>query len=189
VNASYITEVSVEQTADACRKLLLAKGWQPYGMAGDVLFFKQNAVRLAARISTAPAQGGKTVIDYSTELMSVDLPAPADTVGLQYTDVNTQLFFDAKTSEQDIVGFYRPTLAKAGWEATTEKPRSSGKSRLNLSGGRVVAKTVCQRRLERGSGRLRRHGWLDLIQKGEPEPFRELLGYRISPRRGHNPSH
>jgi hypothetical protein len=91
-------------------------------MAGDVLFFKQNAVRLAARISTAPAQGGKTVIDYSTELMSVDLPAPADTVGLQYTDVNTQLFFDAKTSEQDIVGFYRPTLAKAGWEATTEKP-------------------------------------------------------------------
>jgi hypothetical protein len=122
VNASYITETSVEQTADACRKLLLARGWQPYGMAGDVLFFKQNAVRLAARISTAPAQGGKTVIDYSTEMMSVDLPAPADTEGLRYTDVNTQLFFDPKVSEQDIVGFYRPTLAKAGWEATTEKP-------------------------------------------------------------------
>jgi hypothetical protein len=122
VNASYITETSVEQTADACRKLLLANGWQPYGMAGDVLFFKQYAVRLAARISTAPAQGGKTVIDYSTELMSVDIPAPADTVGLQYTDVNTQLFFDAKASAQDIVGFYRPTLAKAGWKATTEKP-------------------------------------------------------------------
>jgi hypothetical protein len=122
VNASFITEASREQTADACRKLLLAQGWEPYGMAGDVLFFKQNAVRLAARISTAPAQGGKTVIDYSTELMSVDLPAPADTLGLQYADVNTQLFFDAKMSEKDLVGFYRPTLAKAGWEATTEKP-------------------------------------------------------------------
>ena len=122
VNASYITETSVEKTADACRKLLLAKGWQPYGTAGDVLFFKQNAVRLAARISTAPAQGGKTVIDYSTELMSVDLPAPADTVRLQYADVNTQLSFDAKTSEQDIVRFYLTTLAKSGWEATTKNP-------------------------------------------------------------------
>ena len=26
------------------------------------------------------------------------------------------------TSKQDIVDFYRPTLAKAGWQATTEKP-------------------------------------------------------------------
>jgi hypothetical protein len=116
----------VEQTADACRKLLLAEGWQPYGTAGDVLFFKQNAVRLSARISAAPAQGGKTVIDYSTALVSVDLPAPAETVSLQYTDVNTQLFFDSKASEQDIVGFDRPTLAKAGWEATTEKPIKIG---------------------------------------------------------------
>lgn len=122
VSASYITETSKEQTADACRKLLLAKGWQPYGMAGDVLFFKQNAVRLAARISTAPAQGGKTVVDYSTELMSADLPAPADTIGLQYADVNTQLFFDVTTGKQEIIDFYRPTLAKAGWEATTENP-------------------------------------------------------------------
>jgi hypothetical protein len=126
VSTSYITETSVEQTADACRKLLLAEGWQPYGTAGDVLFFKQNAVRLSARISAAPAQGGKTVIDYSTALVSVDLPAPAETVSLQYTDVNTQLFFDSKASEQDIVGFYRPTLAKAGWEATTEKPIKIG---------------------------------------------------------------
>ena len=33
--------------------------WQPYGKAGDTLFFKQNAVRLAARIAAAPAQGGQ----------------------------------------------------------------------------------------------------------------------------------
>jgi hypothetical protein len=122
VNSSYITEAPVEPTAEACRKLLLEKGWQPYGMAGDVQFFKQNAIRLAARVSSAPAQGGKTVIDYSTVLMSTDLPAPADTEKLQYTDTPTQLFFDTKATKQDVVGFYQTTLGKAGWEATTDKP-------------------------------------------------------------------
>jgi hypothetical protein len=122
VNASYITDVPVEPTAEACRKLLLEKGWQPYGMAGDVQFFKQNTIRLAARVSSAPTQGGKTIIDYSTVLMSTDLPAPAETENLQYTDTPTQLFFDTKATQQDVVGFYRATLAKAAWEATTDKP-------------------------------------------------------------------
>jgi len=122
VNSSYITETPVDKTAEACRILLLEKGWQPYGTAGDVQFFKQNAIRLAARVSSAPAQGGKTVIDYSTRLMSTDLPAPAETENLQYTDTPTQLFFETKGTQQDVVGFYQKTLGKAGWEATTEKP-------------------------------------------------------------------
>ncbi len=119
-NASYITETPVEKTSQDCRKLLLEQGWQPYGAAGDVQFFKQNAIRLAARVSSAPAQGGRTVIDYSTLLMSSDLPAPADSEGLQYTDTPTQLFFDTKATQQDVVSFYRQTLAKAAWEPTTE---------------------------------------------------------------------
>jgi hypothetical protein len=120
VNASYITETPVEKTSEECRKLLLEQGWQPYGAAGDVQFFKQNAIRLSARVSSAPAQGGKTVIDYSTLLMSRDLVAPADTEGLQYTDTPAQLFFDTKATQQDVVNFYQQTLAKADWEATTE---------------------------------------------------------------------
>ncbi len=122
VSNSYITETSVAETAEACRKLLLEKGWQPYGTAGDVSFFKQNAIRLAARVSSAPAQGGKTVIDYSATLMSTDLPAPADTENLQYADTTAQLFFDTRASQRDVAEFYRRTLANAGWEATTENP-------------------------------------------------------------------
>lgn len=122
VSSSYITETPVAQTAEACRKLLLEKGWQPYGAAGDVRFFKQNAVRLAARVSSAPAQGGKTVIDYSATLMSTDLPAPAETEGLQYADTTAQLFFDTRANQRDVADFYRRALANAGWEATTENP-------------------------------------------------------------------
>lgn len=57
LDASYITETPAGPTAEACRKLLVEKGWQPYGAAGDVQFFKQNAVRLTARVSSAPCAG------------------------------------------------------------------------------------------------------------------------------------
>ncbi len=122
VSTAYVTSESAEKTAAALRKLLTAQGWQPYGTAGDTQFYKQNAVRLAARAAVAPAQEGKTVIDYSTELMSVEIPAPAETLSLQYADVTAQLLFDTAASSDEIFAFYRKILASAGWEATTEQP-------------------------------------------------------------------
>ncbi|MCE9555766.1 MAG: hypothetical protein K8T91_20660, partial [Planctomycetes bacterium] len=59
--AMYTSDATPANTAAACKKLLLEKGWQPYGTAGDVQFFKQNAVRLTANVAAAPAQGGKTM--------------------------------------------------------------------------------------------------------------------------------
>src|SRR5262249_42292541 len=60
VSAVYQTDAARDDTAKTCRELLLARGWQPYGTAGDSLIFKQNAVQLNAMISRAPALGGKT---------------------------------------------------------------------------------------------------------------------------------
>jgi hypothetical protein len=120
VSKAYITETPTDKTAEELRKLLLAQGWQPYGFVGDVWSFKQNAVKLSARVSSAPAQGGKTVIDYFTVLMSADIPAPAETEGLHFTDTPTQLSFDSAESKEDIVKFYRTTLEKSGWKATTD---------------------------------------------------------------------
>lgn len=37
-----------------------------------------------------------------------------------------QLLFDTKATEKDVVDFYRKTLAKSAWEATTEAPFKSG---------------------------------------------------------------
>src|SRR4051812_2610060 len=70
--AMYVTDAPVDATKDACRKLFLAEGWQPYGSAGDTQSFKQNAIVIGATVSSAPAQGGKTMISYSTELVSAD---------------------------------------------------------------------------------------------------------------------
>ena len=119
----------------------------------DSQFFKQNAVRLNARASKAPAQGGKTAIDFSTDLMSVDLPAPAETINLQYSDSTAQLLFDTTAGKDELDQFYRKILKPAGWEATTEKPfqsdfrdtvifRNPGKDMLTLEMYAVNEKKV-----------------------------------------------
>lgn len=118
--AMYSGDAPVAETAEACRKLLEAEGWQPYGMAGDSLFFKQNAVRLTVYVTAAPALGGKTSVSFSAEQLSADLPAPSDTVQLQYADSTKQVLFDTKATEEAIVAFYRDSLGNAGWKATTD---------------------------------------------------------------------
>jgi hypothetical protein len=120
VSSGYVTESSVEDTVAATRELLVAQGWTPYGEAGDSYNFKQNAVKISAMISSAPAQGGKTMIQYSSELLSYDLPAPPGVEDLRYTETPTQLFFDTTGSYDDVSKFYRTALAKQGWKATTE---------------------------------------------------------------------
>lgn len=120
VSAMFMTEASPEKTAEAVTGLLTKQGWQPYGSAGDVRSFKQNAVKLNAFIAAAPPQGGKTSITYSTELMSADLPAPLMAINVQYADTTKALSFDTSDSFPAVVKFYQSTLGKAGWEATTE---------------------------------------------------------------------
>jgi hypothetical protein len=100
---------------------LLAAGWEPYGVVADVYDFKKNAVKLSARISAAPAQGGKTMLDYSTLLLSADIPLPPGAVSVQYSDTPTQVGFDLDGKYDVVEKFYREKLAKQGWEPTTDK--------------------------------------------------------------------
>jgi hypothetical protein len=119
---SYMTDKTVDDTGQTLRKLLIAKGWEPYGTAGDVQFFKQNAVRLSARSAQAPAQGNKTMIQLSSELMSADLPAPAETISTSYSDATKALAIDVDMTRDQLLTFYKDALGKAGWKPTTEQP-------------------------------------------------------------------
>jgi hypothetical protein len=120
LSAMYVTDASVAATADACRKLLLADGWVPYGAAGDSGYYKQNAIRIEATVSSAPAQGGKTMISYSSELMSADLPAPTDANELRYTESTKELTFETAATKDATVDFYKRTLGKNGWQPTLD---------------------------------------------------------------------
>ncbi len=142
--AMYATEAAVPATADACRNLLVAQGWVPYGDAGDSAIFKQNAILATATVSSAPAQGGKTMIQYSTELISADIPAPPGVEDLRYVDEPPELTFQTAGNEDAIVDFYRKTLTATGWKftldhmvAVDDKPtmifRNPAKDMLTLS--------------------------------------------------------
>lgn len=123
---AYLTPQSRDATASEVAKSLAALGWEPYGTAGEQLFFRQNAVRLSANVAAAPAQNNQTAITYSTEQLSAEIPAPAKTVQLQYSDLTKHLMFDYDAEPVDeaftsMPKFYRETLGKTGWKPTTEK--------------------------------------------------------------------
>src|SRR5581483_4031622 len=118
--AMYVTDATVQATADACRNLLVAQGWVPYGTAGDSAFFKQNAILITATVSSAPAQGGKTMIQYSGQQMSADVPAPPNVEDLRYADEPPELSFQTKQTQEAIAESCRKTLAPAGWKSTLD---------------------------------------------------------------------
>ncbi len=129
--AAYTTDDKVAEAAAACRKLLLAAGWEPYGQVepnpnqpdSATQFFKRNAIKLQLWVSVTPADGGKTLIQYSTELWQTDLPAPPEIANPSYTDFQKTLRFDAPKDQTDaIIAFYQQKLPKLGWKPTTEKP-------------------------------------------------------------------
>ncbi len=121
-NTLFLTEKPVDETAEAISKLLQEQGWIPYGAAGDTRYFRQNAVRLLATIGAAPAQGGKTMISFSSEQLSAELPGPPEMIDAQYSDSTKTLMFDINQSEQELGQYYRDTLTPLGWTATTENP-------------------------------------------------------------------
>ncbi len=126
-DASYLTGAKVAETAEAARKLLTGSGWVPYGAAGDdempMLYFKKNAIRVMAWISTAPAQGNQTLLRYSTDLLSADLPFPPDAPDARYDDSDKSVSFDYPGEDiMPVVTFYQTELAKLGWKPTTDKP-------------------------------------------------------------------
>lgn len=143
ISRMLVSDLPPTQAADACRAMLKEKGWLPFGSAGDSQYYKQNGVRLTVTCGAAPGQGGKTVVSYSSELMSVDLLAPDDALDVRYADTTKELTFDTTASIADVVAFYRQALAKLSWQATLDKTitigfkevvifRNPGKELLNL---------------------------------------------------------
>ena len=102
-------------------RLITAEGWQAYGKAGDSSYFKQNAIRLGVTVSSAPAQGGKTMISFASDLMSADLPAPEKAEELQYSDSTKELSFATTADKNVVTDYYKKTLAQSGWQPTLDK--------------------------------------------------------------------
>jgi hypothetical protein len=60
------------------------------------------------------------MIQYSTQQISADIPAPPDVDDLRYVDEPPELTF-ATANQDAIVEFYRKTLVTADWKSTMDK--------------------------------------------------------------------
>jgi hypothetical protein len=121
ISSMHVTEASVPETTEAVRKLLTDAGWEPHGNEGDSWHYKQGLNRVSAMISSAPAQGGKTMINYSSELMAGDLPAPADARDLRYVDTQELVTFDTAADKDAVAAYYKQALGKSGWKPNREE--------------------------------------------------------------------
>lgn len=119
---ALLTDLTPDEAAAKVGELFTSDGWERYGSAGDVQFFRKNAVRVTAQVAAAPAQQGKTAITYTAELLSAELPAPPDATRVQYSDSTKQLSIDTPATADQVVDYYRDRLAPTGWKATTDRP-------------------------------------------------------------------
>lgn len=119
---TYKSPDTVVETAHACQELMVAGGWSPYGEAGDTKYFRKNAVLAHVNVASAPGQGGATTISLSTELLSLELPAPPFADGFRYSDGTTAILYDCDKTEEESADFYRQALAPLGWTSTTDEP-------------------------------------------------------------------
>jgi len=117
-----MTDASVDETGAQYKKLFAENGWELFGETTVSFFVKKNAVLLQVMVSSAPAQQGKTTIQITSNQMSVDLPAPPDVEGLQYSDTSGQLSFDSAKTQTEWVDWFKNKLGETGWKATTENP-------------------------------------------------------------------
>lgn len=120
ITAMYTVGEPVAATAETSQQLLLAAGWQPYGSAGDTRYYKQNAVLLQVTVSSAPAQGGKTMISLNSEQLSADLPAMPDAQDLRYTDRTGRLDYTTPSTREAVEKFCRTSMEALGWQATLD---------------------------------------------------------------------
>lgn len=116
-SARFIAMTAPAAAKKALEKSMSAKGWQLYGAEKDVLYFKQNAIRLAAHIHSHGQLSGRALIDIKPELLAHDLPASPDATELKYNDVDGTLVFTTKSKPDAVAQFYTKALTKKGWKA------------------------------------------------------------------------
>lgn len=185
-NLMFVSAKPVPAMTEELGTILEKSGWTPYGSAGPMRTYKNGAVLLNVMIQAAPAQGGKTVVDYQTRLVSADIPAPPKSTRIAYAEATKSLDFDTDSSLADIVGFYRKKLAENGWKPTTDGPvderfdsfwifRNGDKELLNfklrkIGGSRVLIKFQTAQEVEEESRKAREFAAKKAMTKSGGKP-------------------
>ncbi len=122
LTAIYTTEQSADSAAKSLGDSLVKAGWVRYGDAGNTEWFLKNAIRLSVTIAAAPGQGGKTTMNFGSEMLPAEIPAIPDATELQFSSSQKRLSFKTSKTQEECVTFYRENLRSAGWTTTMDAP-------------------------------------------------------------------
>lgn len=124
-SAMYVTPRKVADVAAETRKVLKAAGWaeyaQPFAQKAEIpdqeMFeLRQRGVSMTAYISVAPAQKGQTAIQYSTRMLSQELPAPANAEALEFDDHRPYLRCQIPGDIAAAAEFYAKAFPEIGYD-------------------------------------------------------------------------
>ena len=120
ISAIWETAAAPDVAASNLRATLLANGWEEYGEAGPMRYFRKNAVRLSAMTNAGP--DGKTMHNLGVELLSAQIPLPAAANRADFDSSAQTLRVHHVGPIEALVQGYSPQLATDGWKASIEAP-------------------------------------------------------------------
>lgn len=136
----YAAPASVADVeAFTCRELA-AQGWQIYdppftSQSTDPdhrgLTLRKNGIALSAYISKAPAQDGKTAVQYATNMLLCEIPWPSSAAKVEFSPDRPYLSCVVSEPLAKVVEFYREAFPALGYAAKTDLGKvEEGKARL-----------------------------------------------------------
>jgi len=120
----FTTPNPVAQTADAVDKALAADGWQKYvaphtSVSSDenqrLISLKKGPLALGVFVTTAPAQGNATSVQYNAAVLKNDLPFPKDATNIEFAPNTPLLMLASAEPIEKTLDFYRRELSPHGW--------------------------------------------------------------------------
>ena len=120
ISAIWETAAAPDVATSTLREALIANGWEEYGEAGPMRYFRKNAVRLSAMTSAAP--DGKTMHNLGVELLSAQIPIPVSASGANFDSSAQVLRVHHVGPIEVLVESYSPQLAAEGWKTSIEAP-------------------------------------------------------------------
>jgi hypothetical protein len=118
--AGYVTAAGVDETVKAFGDAMATDGWSVFESSPGATTYKRGAQTVQAYISSAPAQGGKTMIQLSPQLLPVDLPVPPKAEDVRFSHGQVELRFTYPGDWDEVAKFYQKELPALGWTPTTE---------------------------------------------------------------------
>jgi hypothetical protein len=156
----FFSPTSVVDAAKFIRDELIAQGWHLYSRPNTattdstdtrVLDFINNGLVLNVLVNTAPAQAGKTAVQYNLGVAPLDLPLVDDASAVELAFEPPYLTYKTPADIQPLVKTYRAKMTDLGWTEVADSAILSPEQAA-LSFAHSQDETVLQLNLSKTDG-------------------------------------